>query len=285
MLRASTTVLSSWSTAALAAPISSTAEDLLTDKMDRKLVLPKLLRDPAVALIGDQCYTSLIENLQLFHDIDCLKYAISKGLGFGIVLGGSIVKIPQIITILSSRSAQGLSLASYYLETFSCAISLAYNFRQGNPFSTFGETFFLTVQNVIITLMILYYSGQQSLLVASAIGFLLVFQALSSQTVIPSSIMSILYAATIPLTLSSKIPQIYTNFKNSSTGQLSVFAVFNYFLGTIARVFTTMTELNDPLMLAGNVLAATFNGILVIQVIVYWGKKSEHVPAKPGKAD
>jgi mannose-P-dolichol utilization defect protein 1 len=285
MLRASTTVLSSWSTAALAAPVSSTAEDLLTDKMDRKLVLPKLLRDPAVALIGDQCYTSLIENLQLFHDIDCLKYAISKGLGFGIVLGGSIVKIPQIITILSSRSAQGLSLASYYLETFSCAISLAYNFRQGNPFSTFGETFFLTVQNVIITLMILYYSGQQSLLVASAIGFLLVFQALSSQTVIPSSIMSILYAATIPLTLSSKIPQIYTNFKNSSTGQLSVFAVFNYFLGTIARVFTTMTELNDPLMLAGNVLAATFNGILVIQVIVYWGKKSERVPAKPGKAD
>jgi mannose-P-dolichol utilization defect protein 1 len=98
--------------------------------------------------------------------------------------------------------------------------------------------------------------------------------------------MSILYAATIPLTLSSKVPQIYTNFKNSSTGQLSVFAVFNYFLGSTARVFTTMTELDDPLMLAGNVLAATFNGILAIQVIVYWGKKSEHaISGKPRKAD
>jgi len=253
--------------------------------MDRKLVLPKLLRDPAVALIGEKCYTSLIEDLQLFSDIDCLKYAISKGLGFGIVLGGSIVKIPQIITILSSGSAQGLSLASYYLETFSCAISLAYNFRQGNPFSTFGETFFLTLQNVIITLLILYYAGQHSLLVASAVGFLIVFQALSSQSFVPSSAMSILYAATIPLTLSSKVPQIYTNFKNSSTGQLSVFAVLNYFLGSTARVFTTMTELDDPLMLAGNVLAATFNGILAIQVIVYWGKKLEYVPGKPGKAD
>lgn len=283
MLRASTTVLSSWSTVAIAAPISS---NTIREKMDRKLILPKLLRDPAVALIGEKCYTSLIEDLQLFNDIDCLKYAISKGLGFGIVLGGSIVKIPQIITILSSGSAQGLSLASYYLETFSCAISLAYNFRQGNPFSTFGETFFLTLQNVIITLLILYYAGQRSLLVASAIGFLIVFQALSSQSFVPSSVMSILYAATIPLTLSSKVPQIYTNFKNSSTGQLSVFAVFNYFLGSTARVFTTMTELDDPLMLAGNVLAATFNGILAIQVIVYWGKKSEHaVSGKPRKAD
>jgi hypothetical protein len=47
-----------------------------------------------------------------------------------------------------------------------------------------------------------------------------------------------------------------------------------------------MTELDDPLMLAGNVLAATFNGILAIQVIVYWGKKSEHaVSGKPRKAD
>ncbi|CAM0143083.1 unnamed protein product [Umbelopsis sp. WA50703] len=252
---------------------------------ERKLVLPRLLRDPAVALIGEKCYTSLIENLGIFSDLECLKFAISKGLGFGIVLGGSIVKIPQIITILSSGSAQGLSLASYYLETFSCAISLAYNFRQGNPFSTFGETFFLTVQNFIITLLILFYARQRSQLLVTAVGFLAVFQALSSQTLVPAGIMSILYAATIPLTLSSKVPQIYTNFKNSSTGQLSVFAVFNYFLGSTARVFTTMTELDDPLMLAGNVLAATFNGILAIQMIAYWGNKPERVSEKPGKAD
>jgi mannose-P-dolichol utilization defect protein 1 len=29
-------------------------------------------------------------------NVDCLKYALSKGLGFGIVLGGGIVKIPQV---------------------------------------------------------------------------------------------------------------------------------------------------------------------------------------------
>lgn len=61
--------------------------------------------------------------------VECLKYALSKGLGLGIVLGGAIVKIPQvrlypaqaevqaefpqIITLVSSGSARGLSLTAY----------------------------------------------------------------------------------------------------------------------------------------------------------------------------
>lgn len=92
--------------------------------------------------------------------------------------------------------------------------------------------------------------------------------------------MASLYAITIPLSLASKIPQIYTNFINKSTGQLSVFAVLNYFAGTTARVFTTMTELDDPLMLIGNLLASILNGVLVIQVFMYWEKRME-----PQKAD
>jgi mannose-P-dolichol utilization defect protein 1 len=34
-------------------------------------------------------------------DGDCLKYALSKGLGLGIVVGGGIVKIPQVRTAAS----------------------------------------------------------------------------------------------------------------------------------------------------------------------------------------
>jgi hypothetical protein len=46
------------------------------------------------------------------------------------------------------------------LETASYAISLAYASRNHFPFSTYGENFFLTIQNVVITLLILYFSGQ-----------------------------------------------------------------------------------------------------------------------------
>lgn len=35
-------------------------------------------------------------------DVECLKYALSKGLGVGIVIGGSIMKVPQVL--ISERS-------------------------------------------------------------------------------------------------------------------------------------------------------------------------------------
>lgn len=87
---------------------------------------PSFIRDPAVAVVGEKCYVSLVENLNI-QDVDCVKYAISKGLGLGIVLGGSIVKVPQILTILRNKSAQGLSLTSYLLETLSYFITLSYS--------------------------------------------------------------------------------------------------------------------------------------------------------------
>lgn len=40
----------------------------------------------------------------------------------------------------------------------SYAVSLAYASRNAFPFSTYGENFFLTIQNVVITLLILYLS-------------------------------------------------------------------------------------------------------------------------------
>lgn len=234
--------------------------------------LPTIIRDPAVALVGEKCYVSLVENLNI-NDIECIKYSISKGLGLGIVLGGSIVKVPQILTILKNQSAQGLSMISYMLETISNFITVSYNFRQGNPFSTFGEIMFICVQNVVILSLIFWFGRQQGVMVTSLLALAGIFYCLNDTGLIPPVLMSSLYAATIPLNLASKVPQIYANFKNKSTGQLSVFTVVNYFAGSAARVFTTMTELDDPLMIFGGLLATAFNGILLLQVILYWGNK------------
>ena len=61
--------------------------------------IPSVLRDPAVALVGDHCYTVLVYDFDITH-AECLKYALSKGLGVGIVLGGAVVKIPQVCVAL-----------------------------------------------------------------------------------------------------------------------------------------------------------------------------------------
>lgn len=254
---------------------------------DRDYWWPSLISTPMVKLLGDECYESLFEEFQITN-VPCIKLAISKALGIGIVVGGAIVKVPQIITILKHRSAKGISLASFLLETCAYEIVLVYNTRLHNPFSTYGEVLFMTSQNVLISLFIVYYNEERHLVGPLLAGFGGGYLLLN---IIPSWLMSVLYAAQIPIGLASKIPQIRANYKNQSTGQLSVFAVLNYFVGTSARAFTTWTELDDPIMLGGNLLASVLNGVLVIQVIMYWEnkkpltKQQPHLPIVMSKAD
>ena len=46
-------------------------------------------------LRSQKCYVSLVENLA-FCDTECLKTALSKGMGWGIVIGSGVMKLPQL---------------------------------------------------------------------------------------------------------------------------------------------------------------------------------------------
>lgn len=79
-----------------------------------------------------------------------------------------------------------------------------------------------------------------------------------------------LLGASIPLSLSSKVPQILSNFRLGSTGQLSAFLVFNSLLGCLARVYTTATETGDDVLWWGFVGAAVLNGVIALQMLASW---------------
>lgn len=237
--------------------------------------LPRFISDLGISIIGEKCYSSLVKNLNV-GDIDCLKYSLSKGLGIGIVVGGSIMKVPQLLLILSGRSARGLSLPAYVLETLAYAITAAYSYRNDFPFSTYGENLFLTIQNTIITLLIIYFPTS-SLRNAQAIGPQLAIASVTSVAsaialyILPKDILSLLQMATLPLSLSSKLPQIMQNARAQSTGQLSAFAVVSQIVGCLARLFTTATEVGDLIVTAGFALALVLNLVLGAQMWMYWG--------------
>ncbi|KIK63108.1 hypothetical protein GYMLUDRAFT_163817 [Collybiopsis luxurians FD-317 M1] len=238
--------------------------------------LPWFIRDIGIGIIGTECYTSLVENLDI-QDVECLKYSLSKALGIGIVVGGSIMKLPQLLLILRGRSARGLSLSAYVLETLAYGINLAYSFRNMFPFSTYGENLFLTIQNVLITLLIIYYTPSIRLtrrrrnaqlsytLLGLLVGVFILYYS-------PMVILAFLQLSTLPLSLTSKVPQIRQNYRAQSTGQLSAFAVGSQIVGCLARLFTTATEVGDWLVSAGFALALTLNAVLGVQLWIYWGK-------------
>lgn len=221
--------------------------------------------------VGKHCYAVLVENVDVF-DPACLKLGASKVLGLGIVVAGSIVKLPQLLKLVNAKSGAGLSLSGYVLETLAYIITLAYNFRLKFPFSTYGETAFIAVQNILILHLILHYAGKTPYALAVVGGFAALAIPLFSADVVSYRHLQILQGLSIPLGLASKVPQIVTNFRNGSTGQLSAFTVFNYLAGSAARVFTTMTEVNDPVILGGFVASVALNAILALQMVMYWNK-------------
>lgn len=172
-------------------------------------------------------------------------------------------------------------MTAYVLETLSYAITLAYSVKSNFPFSTYGENLFLTIQDILITLLIIVFAPTTSSkprdlslasLVISGTAYLL--------WSLPLSTLAPVQFSTLLLSLFSKVPQIVQNTRAESTGQLSTVAVFAQILGCIARLFTTATEVRDTLVLSGFALALVLNLVLGSQMWMYWGHEAKSKPTR-----
>lgn len=106
-------------------------------------VVGKLLR--ALGLVTDSCFTTLFVEANLL-DETCLKALISKGLGYAMTMFSAIVKMPQVVTMLTNKTAVGVSRTSVYIETVMYGACATYGVIVGNPFSTYGENVMLIIQ-------------------------------------------------------------------------------------------------------------------------------------------
>ena len=80
----------------------------------------------------------------------------------------------------------------------------------------------------------------------------------------------------------SRLPQIYTNFRNKSTGQLAFFTFFLGFAGSAARLATVLVETDDFLYRLQYIIGTALNGMLVAQFLLYWNSGAKEQPK--GKA-
>ncbi|CAK5009474.1 unnamed protein product [Meloidogyne enterolobii] len=191
-----------------------------------------------------------------FFEGNCLPLLISRLLGVGITVGSCLLFVPQILKIYQAKSAEGISLASQLFGLVSCF--------------QWGDSFFVGLQTVLIIMQILYYSNSGAF---NAFLFGLFYFAGVLSVVyhfVPIKILNAFQTATLPITFISKAIQIYANYSQKGTGQLSLISVFMQFAGCCARVFTSIQETNkDWLILAPFILASILNGIIFVQMIWY----------------
>lgn len=188
--------------------------------------IPEPVHDAVISLIGAPCHNALLLDLDVTKDPACTSLAVSKALGLAIVGASAVVKVPQILKLISSRSSAGVSFVSYALETASLLITLSYGVRNQFPFSTYGESALIAVQDIAVGVLVLNFAGKPAAAAAFvAVVAASVYALLFDQTLVDAQTMSYLQAGAGALGVASKAPQIYTIWSQGGTGQLSAFAV------------------------------------------------------------
>ena len=75
------------------------------------------------------------------------------------------------------------------------------------------------------------------------------------------------------MSLYFQVLQALTNFRNQSTGQLSLVTYFLLFAGSVARIFTSIQETGDNTVIATYVTSTVCNMVILGQIVYYGGAK------------
>ena len=88
-------------------------------------------------------------------------------LGVGIIAGACFVKVPQIMALRASRSADGLSAVGFELENVVYIIHAAYGYLLRLPFGAYGEAGIMLIQNSVLLALLYRYAAVSPLRVTS----------------------------------------------------------------------------------------------------------------------
>ncbi|KAM3729091.1 Mannose-P-dolichol utilization defect 1 protein [Dirofilaria immitis] len=212
-------------------------------------------------IFPNRCYELMLLEYDFLHQ-ECISMVISRLLGLGLTFGSVFIFVPQILKIQFAQSGEGISLLSQLLGMFASFAITAYSYSKEYVFSQWGDSFFVTIQMIIIIIQILWFSSRQ----AHAAVFLAFCWTVSCAVMgkyIPVDILALVQAITIPIITVAKFLQIWTNYQRHSTGQLSLITVSLQFSGCLIRIFTSLKETSDQLLTnAPDLLTLQLNRLL-----------------------
>ena len=135
-------------------------------------------------------------------------------------------------------------------------------------YSAYGEGVFLAFQTFLIGFFVLWYTGKS---IKAALFFILytAIMVYLCSPIVPKTVLTALQASNVPIVVLAKGIQVFTNYQNQSTGQLSIITLLLLFAGSLARILTSIYETGDQLIVWTYILATFMNGLLLFQIYYY----------------
>lgn len=152
---------------------------------------------------------------------------------------------------------------------------------QGIPFTVYGESLIIMVQNFVIIQLIWNYNKTvgfvEKLLVSvffMAYGYTMFKTTMitpelwtlisSSSSLLSKYIYLVFINPFCSLDIIAKVPQILTNFSNKSTGQMAFVTFLLSFLGSVARLGTVLVESEDFMFRMQFIISVLLNSMIIL---------------------
>lgn len=225
------------------------------------------------SVIPDVCYTELFQRRYLFYG-QCLLTFIVKIYGY--VLIGSMIlgQLPQIFKVLKRRNGSGINVLSTLLMLEASSSTVAYSVWKQFPINTWGENLVFMVENVILVCLLLQYNRRP----LSALMFMLLYvvvMLLLLLPLLPTTFLISLHILSMPIFSISRVMQIYTNYRNHGTGQLSAASAFLSMFQSFGRFTSSLLLTMDKIMILTFVQASILNIVLTAQIVYYRRKEKK----------
>ncbi|XP_076248771.1 solute carrier family 66 member 3 isoform X1 [Calliopsis andreniformis] len=146
-----------------------------------------------------------------------------------------ILKIPQILNLLSARSADQVSIAGLLLELTSYTVMTSYNYANGYSILSYLEYPVILLQEYILIFLVLKYLNKIN---TFSILVTLLYFAISTcfvLQIIPKVVLTFLTPACTPISLSSKVVQLLAIFRAKNADTVSPITWF-------ISAFTNLSE-------------------------------------------
>ncbi|KAI8475909.1 MAG: hypothetical protein J3K34DRAFT_403171 [Monoraphidium minutum] len=207
-----------------------------------------------------------------------IKSLLAKAVGYAIICGSTMIKVPQITNVLRARSAEGLSATAFELESWALVVHAGYGWVTGLPFSSYGEAALMLCQNLLLLALVYRYARMPAARAAAVMGVLVGAVAVLASGRVTRSQIGALYDVNNFVMLAARVPQVVKNYRDKSTGQLSI---VTYGIGAAGCLIRILTSLHDGAlaMVRSYMLGMAMNSTLVGQILYYGNKGVAKAPA------
>ena len=193
---------------------------------------------------------------------------LAVALGYSCIIGSVFRCVPQIHRIVTRRSVEGISFFAILTEFLIYSINLAYNVHYKYPFNTYGDLAVSWFVLIFVLLLMQCFRKFDKWRVASVSAMSAIWCFVLFSDSLPEKILSYLQAASsVGLAFGSRIPQIWLNFQQGSTGELSIIMFIANALGCLIRAFTTLSLTQDILLLSNALFHLVLNTIIIVQCV------------------